>query len=474
MELSALFLSRLQFAATIAFHYLFPPLTIGLGVLIVIYEGIYLRTGMKVYETLTKFWVKIFAITFGMGVASGIVMEFQFGTNWSAYSRYVGDIFGSALAAEGIFAFFLESGFLAILVFGWDKVSPTMHFVSACLVSFGSILSAVWIIVANSWQQTPAAYQIVTETVRGVERTRAEITDFWALVFNPSSMVRLSHVLLAAFLLAGFVVMSISAYYILKNIHVDFAKKGFVIALFMSAISALMLPVVGHKHAVIVAEYQPAKLAAFEGLWETQANAPLYLWGFPDEKTETVRAGIAIPGLLSWLVHFDAKKEVTGLDAFAKEDRPPVALTFYSYHLMVIFGMYFIGLTLLMIFYLARGALFNTRWLLAVAMWSVFIPYAANQLGWIAAEVGRQPWAVYGLLRTADSVSPSVAMGDVLASLVIFLVLYALLLMVYIYVLDRRIKAGPGVFEDREPAPSAAGAVMGIVEGANSGEEEAQ
>lgn len=471
MELSALFLSRLQFAATIAFHYLFPPLTIGLGLLIVIYEGIYLRTKLKVYETLTKFWVKIFAITFGMGVATGIVMEFQFGTNWSAYSRYVGDIFGSALAAEGIFAFFLESGFLAVLVFGWDKVSPTMHFVSACLVSFGSILSAVWIIVANSWQQTPAAFRIVTETVNGIERTRAEITDFWGLVFNPSSMVRLVHVLLAAFLLAGFVVMSISAYYILKKKHLDFAKRGFVIALFMAAISALLLPIVGHKHAVVVAEYQPAKLAAFEGLWETQTNAPLYLWGFPDEKNETVRGGIAVPGLLSWLVHFDAKKEVTGLDAFAKEDRPPVAVTFYSYHLMVIFGMYFIGLTLLMLLYLWRGTLFDAKWLLKITMWSVLLPYAANQLGWMAAEVGRQPWAVYGLLRTADSPSPAVAMGDVLASLILFLILYAALLMVYVYVLDRRIKAGPGIFEESEPPPHAMDKIPGDMESGKTAAE---
>lgn len=453
MELDALLLSRFQFAFTIAFHFLFPPLSIGLGLLLVIMEGMYLKTGDKVYETLTKFWVKIFAITFGVGVASGIVMEFQFGTNWSSYSRYVGDIFGSALAAEGIFAFFLESGFLAVLVFGWDKVSKKMHFFATCMVSFGSIFSAVWILIANSWQHTPVGYQIVSETINGIVRTRAEITDFWAVVFNPSSMVRLSHVLLASFLLAGFVVMSISAYYLLKREHVDFAKRGMTIALFMALISALLLPVVGHRHAQLVGEHQPAKLAAFEGLWETTTNAPLSLWGFPDEKNQKLRGAISIPGMLSFLAKGDVNAEIQGLNDFPKDELPPVALPFYAYHIMVLFGMFFIGVTLLATLLFFRKTLFETRWMLKVLMWSVIAPYITIQLGWIATEVGRQPWAVYKLLRTSDSVSPSVASGDVLISLVMFVLIYAMLTLLYLYVLDRRIKGGPSALVDDGRVP---------------------
>ncbi|MEP0814608.1 MAG: cytochrome ubiquinol oxidase subunit I [bacterium] len=446
MELDAGFLSRLQFGITIAFHYLFPPLSIGLGVLLVIFEGLYLKTGNKTYELLTKFWIKIFAITFGMGVASGIVMEFQFGTNWSRYSRYVGDIFGSALAAEGVFAFFLESGFLAVLVFGWNRVSPRMHFFSTCMVSLGSIFSAIWIIVANSWQQTPAGFHVVD----GPNGLRAEITDFWAVVFSPSSMIRLAHVISGALILGAFVVMSIGAYYILKNVHADFAKRGFAIALFVALFASLSQPFLGHYHAIVVAKHQPAKLAAFEAVYETTDRAPLYLWGFPDDASKSVKGSVAIPGMLSWLVHGDANATIPGLNEFSKDERPPVAVPFYSYHVMVALGMYFIALTLIgAILYFAKR-LFGLRWLMWIFVFSVIGPYLANQLGWIAAEVGRQPWAVHGLLRTDEAFSVSVAGGDVLASIIIFSILYAILLALYIYVLDRRIKAGPGVFEGPE------------------------
>jgi cytochrome d ubiquinol oxidase subunit I len=445
MELDALWLSRLQFALTIMFHYLFPPLSIGLGVLLVFMEGMFLKTGDRQYEAMARFWTKIFAVTFAMGVASGIVMEFQFGTNWATYSRYVGDVFGSALAAEGVFAFFLESGFLAVLVFGWDRVSPRVHFFSTIMVSLGSIFSAVWIVIANSWQQTPAGYHIV-DFMGG---KRAEITDFWALVFNPSSMHRLSHVLVGAFILGAFFVMSITAYYILKGRHLDFARKSFTIALGLAAVASVGQLLIGHGHAVQVAETQPAKLAAYEGLYRTtEGGTPLTLFGIPDSRTESVKYGVAIPGMLSWLISGDPAKPVPGLDKVPPQDRPPVAIPFQAYHIMVALGMYFIAVSLLAVFFRVRGTLFEKRWLMWAFVFSVAGPYIANQLGWVAAEVGRQPWIVQGLLRTSDAVSKSVSGGEVLVSIILFSAIYLLLFAVWVFVLNDKIQHGPDAAPD--------------------------
>lgn len=433
-------LSRLQFALTIMFHYLFPPLTIGLGVLMVIMEALYLRTNDAVYKSMAQFWTRVFAVTFAMGVASGIVMEFQFGTNWSVYSRFVGDVFGSALAAEGIFAFFLESGFLAVVVFGWDRVSRKVHFFSTLMVSLGSIFSAVWIVVANSWQQTPAGHHIVD----GPSGPRAEITDFWAMVFNPSSVERLTHTLVGAFILGAFFVMSVSAFYILRGRHLEFARRSFKIALILAAVTSVGQLLLGHAHAVQVAQTQPAKLAAFEGLFTTpEGGAPLNLFGIPDEKNDTLHMAVGVPGMLSFLVHGNFSTPVPGLDQFPKEDRPPVLIPFVTYHTMVGLGMYFIGITLLGLFLLWRGTLFQTRWLMWVFVFSVVAPYVANQFGWVAAEVGRQPWIVYGLLRTKDAASPSVDAYEVLVSIIMFTIIYALLFAVWIFVLNDKIQHGP-------------------------------
>ena len=433
-------LSRIQFGVTIMFHYLYPPLTIGLGLLLVIMEGTFLWTKNPVYEAMTKFWVKIFALNFAIGVATGIVMEFQFGTNWSTYSRYVGDVFGSALAAEGVFAFFLESGFLAILVFGWDKVSPRVHFFSTLMVSLGSMFSAIWIVVANSWMQTPAGHHIV-DTQWG---PRAEITDFWAMVFNPSSVVRLSHTLVGSFILAAFFVMSISAYYLIRNRHVDFARRCFVLALVFGGVSSLAQLGLGHWSAVVVAEHQPAKLAAFEGIFgQEEEAASLHLFGVPSIEERRVKYGVAIPGMLSFLVHGDWQTPVAGLGSFPREDWPPVNQSFQSYHLMIACGMYFIAITLVGLFLFWRGTLFKHRWLLWVHVFSVVLPYISNQAGWYAAEVGRQPWIVYGLMRTSDGVSRVVSGGSVLASLIMFMLVYILLFVLFIYVLDRKIRGGP-------------------------------
>ncbi len=445
-------LSRIQFAFTISFHYIYPPLSIGLGIILVIMEGLYLYTRNQIYQTMTRFWVKIFALIFGLGVATGIVMEFEFGTNWATYSRYVGDIFGSALAAEGLFAFALESGFLGILLFGWNRVKPWVHFVSTVGVALGSMFSAVWIVVANSWQQTPAGFKIVGE---GLSQ-RAEITDFWAMVFNPSSMDRLSHVIIGAFLAGAFLVLSVNAYYLLKKKYVEIAKPAFKIALSVAIISALAQLLTGHQSAEGVAVNQPAKLAAFEGHFDSSAVADLYLLGWVDVSQKEV-TGIGLPGGLSFLLHQDFTTEVTGLDAFDEEDIPgQVNAVFQLYHIMVAIGMFLIALTLLAGFYWWRGTLFNQRWLLKIFVVAVLLPQIANQAGWFAAEMGRQPWVVYGLLRTSDALSKAVTANQVLFSLILFSLVYLLLFFLFLYLLNKKIQHGPydTKMEDKRPRQS--------------------
>jgi len=442
-------LSRIQFAFTVAFHYIYPPLSIGIGLIIVIMEGLYLRTRDKVYEDMTRFWIKIFALTFGIGVATGIVMEFEFGTNWATYSRYVGDVFGSALAAEGIFAFALESGFLGILLFGWNRVSPRVHFISTIGVWLGSMFSAIWIVVANSWQQTPAGYHVVGEGMNA----RAEITDFWAMVFNPSSMDRLTHVWLGAFLAGAFLVLSVHAYYILRNRHVELSKKAFQIALGVALVASLGQLASGHQSADGVAENQPAKLAAMEGHFDTLAPAPLYLMGWVNKEAQTV-TGLRIPGGLSFMVHFDATEPVTGLNAFPENERPTALnAIFQFYHLMVAFGMLMIGLTLLGGFYWWRGKLFQQKWLLWIFVFMVIVPQLANQFGWYTAEMGRQPWVVYGLLRTSDALSKVVTANQVMFSLIMFTLIYTLLFALFLYLLNKKIKAGPDTHESIQHNP---------------------
>lgn len=432
-------LSRIQFAFTIAFHYIYPPLSIGLGVGLVIMEGLYLKTRNPIFQQMTKFWVRIFALTFALGVATGIVMEFEFGTNWATYSRYVGDVFGSALAAEGIFAFFLESGFLAVLVFGWNKVSPRMHFFSTIMVSLGSMMSAVWIVVANSWQQTPAGFHIVGEGLNA----RAEITDFWQMLFNPSSVERLSHVLSGAWLSGSFLILSVSAFYLLKKKHTDFAIRSFKVGLSIAVFASLFQLISGHTSAVGVSKNQPAKLAAYEAHFDSNKVADMYLFGWVNEKNQKVKFGVAIPKFLSFLIHNDFDTPIKGLNAFKKDEIPPVNFVFQTYHLMVAIGFSLIGLSLLGLFYLWRGSLFEKKWLLKLFVLSVLLPQAANQLGWFSAEVGRQPWIVYGLLRTSDALSKAVVADQVIFSLILFMIIYALLLVLFLYLLNEKIQHGP-------------------------------
>lgn len=489
--MDVLLLSRLQFALTIMFHYLFPPLTIGMGVVLVYLEAMYLRTGEPIYRTAGRFWTAVFALNFAIGVATGIVMEFQFGTNWAAYSRYVGDVFGSALAAEGIFAFFLESGFLAVLVFGWDRVGPRLHFFSTVMVALGSIFSSIWIVVANSWQQTPAGHHIVQLARAGQPYLRAEITGFWELVFNPSTVHRLVHVWIGSFIAGAFFIMSISAWYLLRRRHEDFARRSFTGALLLGTVASLAAAVSGHLQSRNVYRHQPAKLAALEAHFET-GRGDLVVFGFPDAEEQRVKAALTIPGGLSFLIHDDFTTPVLGLDRFRPEHRPPVLVPFVSYRLMVGFGIGFIVLTLVALLLRWRGRLYRRRGLLWVFVIAVVPALAANQLGWVAAEVGRQPWVVQppilrgpddeplldadGYVRhattpvrlpgggtrdviagltTADGVSESVTAGQVLASIVLFGAIYLLLGVLWLVILNRKIQHGPnGV-----PGPGARGSL---------------
>ena len=444
--MDVLFLSRLQFALTVTFHYLYPPLSIGLGLLLVAVEAMWLKTRNPLYHQMARFWTKVFALTFAIGVATGIVMEFEFGTNWAAYSRYVGDVFGSALAAEGIFAFFLESGFLAVLLFGWDKVGPKLHFFATCMVAFGAHFSAIWIVVANSWMQTPAGFHIVGTG----PAARAEITDFWAMVFNPSSMDRLAHTLTGAWQAGAWLMVSVGAWYLLRRRHRDFALASVKTGLALAAVAAVLSLTTGHESAQGVAVNQPAKLAAFEGLWRSGPNAPLHVAGWVDEARGQTH-GLEIPGMLSWLAYGDTGRMVTGLDAIPPADRPPVNASFQFFHLMVGIGCALIGLAAWAAVALWRGRLENSPLLLWLLTLSVLGPQIANQAGWYAAEVGRQPWIVYGLMRTFQGLSPVVTAGQVVTSIAMFTLVYLLLFSVFVFLLNDKIRHGP---DDSDLQPS--------------------
>ena len=443
-------LARVQFALTIAFHYIYPPLSIGLGLLMVAFKGIYLRTGKKEYDTLARFWTRIFSLTFGLGVATGIVMEFEFGTNWATYSRYVGDIFGSALAAEGVFAFALESTCLGIVLFGWNKVKPIWHFLATLGVFLGSMCSAIWIVIANSWQQTPAGYVIAGEGMQA----KAVITDFWAMVFNPSSVDRIWHVWQGAFLAGIFLVLSVHAWYLLKGRHVEISKKAFKVTLIIATVVCLLQLVSGHSSADGVAKNQPEKLAAMEGHFKT-GPGDAYIIGWVDKQNE-VTHGVKIPNGLSYMIHYDTAAPVTGLDQYPVEDRPgQVNAVFQFYHIMVAIGMFLIALTLYASFLLWRGKLYDKRWLLHIFVWSVLLPQIGNQVGWFAAEMGRQPWIVYKLLRTSDALSKSVTANQILFAIILFTVIYIILFALFIYLMNKKIVHGIDEHETQEQLQTA-------------------
>jgi cytochrome d ubiquinol oxidase subunit I len=477
-------LSRIQFTLTVMFHYLYPPMSIGLGCLLVLMEGLYIKTKNPLYHHLAHFWTKVFGLVFAIGVATGIVMEFEFGTNWAAYSRFVGDIFGSALAAEGIFAFFLESGFLALLLFGWDKVGPKLHFFATCMVALGAHFSALWIVVANSWMQTPAGYHLEKIGANGAPGTplpsdyivqaadmghvRAVVEDFWAMVFNPSTVERLSHVILGAWMTGAFLVISISAWYLLKGVHLKFAKASMTIALCFAAVTTVLQSVSADATARGVVVNQPIKLASMEGVYTTQDYTPMTAFGYVDTKNQTVH-GLKIPALLSFLCFHDFKKPVPGLltmpsdeflaarhpglspDELAKirpNYWPKVGAVFQTYHIMIIVGSALFGLSFLGFALLWKGWLFRTdipaiRGLLWIFVFSVIGPQICNQAGWFTAELGRQPWIVYNLLRTSEGLSRAVHANQVVFSIILFCLVYLLLFTTFLYLLNDKIQHGP-------------------------------
>ena len=433
--MDAVILARLQFAFTVGFHFLFPPTTFGLTLIIVVLESFYLKTKNEIYKKLSGYLVKILGLVFVLGTATGIVMEFSFGNNWSEYSRLVGDIFGAPLAAEGVFAFFLESVFLGVLLFGRKKVSEKAYWWSSFLVFFGAHLSGLWIIIANSWMQTPAGFKLV--------EGKAVLTDFWAAALNPSTVERYIHTIVAGWITGALFVAGIAAWYLLKNRHLQYAQPLLKFAVVIFIVVALLQFGTGHFHSVQVAKTQPEKMAAFEALWETQKGAPLVNFGIPSVKEEKNYYLFEFPKMLSFLVYGDFNAEMKGLKDFPKEERPPVIASFASYHIMVFLGVWFALLALSGIYLLFRKQILTKRWYLYVLLFSIPLPYLANEFGWIAAEVGRQPWAVYHVLKTADAASRVVPAGQILFSLIMFVLIYILLFYVFIRVLKKIIAKGP-------------------------------
>ena len=436
-------LARVQFAMTVGFHFFFPPLTIGLSWLLVIIETLGWKKKDEVYTAIGKFFGKILGLIFAVGVASGIVMEFQFGTNWAEYSKFVGDIFGAPLAAEGVFAFFLESTFLGLYIFGRNRVSKGVHWFSALMVAFGSTLSAFWIIVANSWQQTPAGFV--------VQNGRAELTDFWAAVFNPSTLPRFFHTFDAALISGAFFMAGVSAYLIYKNKGDDIPKKALKLAvIFGLVVSLLEVFPIGHEHGREVAKMQPEKFAALQGLYTSKTGAPIALFAFPTQPPPKLRAPIEIPGLLSWLAFGNVNARIQGINEFPKDDIPPLFITFVAYHNMVLLGMLFILLMAIAVYKLYKKTLWDSKKFLKLLVWAIPFPLFACQLGWISAEVGRQPWIVYKLLRTSQAASINVTASEVLFSIILFAIIYILLASVLVYLLVKKIKQGPEPITGKE------------------------
>ena len=431
--MDVVWLSRLQFAMATMFHFIFVPLTLGLSILVAIMETRYVRTGDEMYKRMTLFWGRLFVINFVLGVVTGITLEFQFGTNWAEYSKYVGDIFGSLLAIEATVAFFLESTFLGIWIFGWNRLSRRLHATTIWLVAIASNFSAVWIILANGFMQNPVGYVL--------RNGRAELESFWAVLTNGFAWQQYVHTLSGAFILSGFVVMGICSYHLLRKQNVEFFQKSFRYGLVMAFIFSVVIVLQGHMHGHEVAKIQPAKLAAMESHWETSTHVPQYLLRIPDPGGEgNLVSALPIPSGLSLLAYHSPSAEVKGLSDFAEKNRPPVAISYYSFRIMM--GLGFLFPILCIWAWIKRNRLTESPRLLRVLLYAIPLPYVAIELGWVLAEVGRQPWIVHGLMRTSEAASP-VASAQVGFSLVLLTVLYLILGFVDIFLLARFARRDP-------------------------------
>ncbi len=434
-ELDPLLLSRIQFAFTISFHIIFPSFTIGLAAWLMVLEALWLKTGKPIYADISRHWTKIFAVSFGMGVVSGVVMSYEFGTNWSELSRLGGNVIGPLLSYEVLTAFFLEAGFLGIMLFGRDRVPTWVHFFATCMVALGTAISAFWILSANSWMQTPQGYRVAEDGV-------LHVTDWWQVIFNPSFPYRFTHMIAAAYLTTAFVVAGIGSWYILRNRSVPHGRIMIGMGLSIIVWLAPLQLVIGDLHGLNAREHQPAKIAAVEAHWETRRDAPLVLFAWPDTKTESNLYEIAIPKLGSLILTHEWDGEVRGLKSFPPEDRPNPVIPFFSFRVMVGIGFLMIALGFTGAVLWLRGRLFTTRWFLRAMSFATPIGFIAVLAGWFVAEVGRQPWVVYGVLRTADAVSP-VPGGSVLTSIILFVIVYGIVFGAGVFYMAQLVRQGP-------------------------------
>lgn len=457
-------LARLQFAVTTIYHFFFVPLTLGLSVLVAIIETLYVRTGREIYKQLAQFWGKLFLINFALGVVTGIVQEFQFGMNWSEYSRFVGDIFGAPLAIEALLAFFLESTFLGVWIFGWDKLSKGMHAAAIWLVAIGSNISALWILIANSFMQQPVGYVL--------QNGRAEMSDFFALILNPNIWVQFPHTVLAGFTTAAFFVMGISAYHLLKKKDIELFRHSFQIAAIVGTISILLVVLNGHSQAQHMVETQPMKMAAAEALWETEDPASFSVLTIGNLSQTRSVFQIRLPRLLSLLAYNQLTGAVEGINNLQAQYQqtygpgsyvPPVAVAYWSFRGMVGAGFAMVALAGYALF-MVMGDMYEIRpQVLKLFMWAIALPYLANTAGWLLTELGRYPWVVFGLMKIENAVSPTVSAGSVLISLIGFTLVYGVLMVADIYLLAKYAKAGAsrsgGVLTDEgDQLPSLLGA----------------
>lgn len=433
--LDALYLSRLQFAFTMSFHIIFPAFSIGLATFLVVMEGLWLKTKNPIYYQIIRFWTKVFALTFGMGVVSGIVMEFQLGTNWAGFSKEIGSVLGPLFIYEVLSAFFIEAGFIGILIFGWNKVGPRLHYLATIMVTLGTTLSAYWIMSANSWMQHPVGYSIVNG--------KFVASDWMAIIFNPYTFPRFIHMILAAYLATSFVIISISAYYLLQQKFVTFAKKCLGSAIVVVMIIIPLQIFIGDMSGINVLEKQPLKTAAIEGVWDTQKGAPLLLLALPSNTQQKNLLEIGIPHGAALINTHKLDGELIGLKSVPTEDQPEAWIVFYSFRIMAGLGLLMLLYALLAIFMLSRNKLYTSKWMLYFSKYMAPSGFIAILTGWFTAEIGRQPWAIYNLIRTSDAVS-AVSMHDVMVSFGLMIVVYGVIFgYFYFYFLDKTIKKGP-------------------------------
>jgi cytochrome bd ubiquinol oxidase subunit I len=434
MELDPILLARLQFAFTVMFHIIFPTFTIGLSAYIATLLLLWVKSGQDRYQRLARFWTRIFAVSFAMGVVSGIVLSYQFGTNWSRFSVFAGNIVGPLIGYEVLTAFFLEATFLGIMLFGWGRVPRWLQVTSAVMVSVGTMISAFWVLAANSWMHTPAGHEVVD----GV----AMPLDWWAIIFNPSFPYRLTHMLNASFLTAGFVILAVGARYWLADRHPEQARVMIKMAVVLLAILAPLQLLIGDLHGLNTLKHQPIKVAAMEAHWESDKPVDFHIFAWPDETAETNRWALSIPNAGSLVLTHRLNGQIIGLKDVAPQNRPPVKTVFFAFRIMLAIGFFMIAAALVGAWLLWRGILFETRWYLRIVSHSWWTGFVAVIAGWVVTESGRQPWVVQGLLRTADATSP-LAASTVLTTLILFVIVYAIVFAMGIYYINRLIERGP-------------------------------